>query len=469
MLHFLQKISISLLMLLAIISKCPAQKKVVFEQMRCFSTSGRVLQYLKSPEIRKSILQQLNTSLQKYQLIQLSDSSDLPVSFSSREEFTKNIPLVIKNSDTSLLHLWMDCMEIDPPLFFQSDTAYAEDTLIAKRSMSVIRFTYFIVNHNKRLVEENELAVSVLHLESPSFGIPYNLSAANQLPQSIVTTANGFTELMKQSVRLLFDPGNQSSLIEMKVPTAYFYNNFVAQQAYLSNRLIIPTTKKGAWIYEMTEGTQIIRNGEPILAKIKVGNKKIPGYPDKLFDSLRLNRNYQESDIIGLQNDCRDVAQNISYQLHLIGMVNEQTINNESSPIVPQMVHSLLQDADTIAVFSIKQRPSEPDAGFIRLDQIYNGIDSATRFTLDPVPSPFPITTQIEIKGWIQQQPFIIRIKGNKMEWREIILADKLAIQILGAEHPEKILLINQKLPVNMVNQLLFITYSPFLANPIQQ
>ena len=79
MLHFLQKTSFALLICLCISRPADAQKKVVLEMMRCYSTTGPSMKYLLDPNRQQVILQQLNTSLLKVHDFRLTDTAQIPI------------------------------------------------------------------------------------------------------------------------------------------------------------------------------------------------------------------------------------------------------------------------------------------------------------------------------------------------------------------------------------------------------
>ena len=70
MLHFLQKSCLGLLLLL-VTASCFAQKKVIFEKMRCYSMLGPTMQYLDNPQNQQVIARQLYQTLLKEQQLEL--------------------------------------------------------------------------------------------------------------------------------------------------------------------------------------------------------------------------------------------------------------------------------------------------------------------------------------------------------------------------------------------------------------
>ena len=460
MLHFLQKISIALLVCCCISRPADAQKKVVLEMMRCYSTSGPSMKYLLDSKRQQVILQQLYTSLLKEHDFRLTDTAQIPIALLTPADLKKNIPLSSFSSDTSLLHLYIDCKETDPFTFFTGDTTYLNDSLLARRSLNVIHLSYFLLNYKKQLIEENELVISLTHKETASIGIPFNRFYTDGTQQLLSTTATGFTETIKVGIQYLFNPNNSSSLIELKVPPVYFYNNFITPETYQSSKTILPGFQINTWQYQAPEGVQIIRNGEQVLQGVKIEGKKMPEFPGWLFDSISLLKDSRINNFICLQRESRNVLQDVTYQTRLVGSLVQSAPNMVGFLPINKKINCLLRDKDTLAVFSINPQPNRKDSSYLWLNQCYNGTEPSSIFTLDSGPNPFLLITKLEINGELLKQPFSIRMKGTGYIWKEIYLQGEQVMLIMGKDKPERILINNKSLSTNTIQQLLLIAHS---------
>ena len=459
MLHLLQKISIALLVCICISRPADAQKKVALEMMRCYSTTGPSMKYLLDPDRQQAILQQLHASLLKEYNFQLTDTVQIPIVLLTPEDLKKNTPIQSFSADTSLLHLYIDCQETNPFTFF-SGVTYLTDSLLALRSLNVIHLSYFLLNYKNELIDENELTISISHKEIASIGIPFNRFFTDGIPQSLSTTANGFTASIKAGIQYLFNPNNSSSLIELKVPPAYFYNNFITPETYQSSKIILPEFQNNTWQFEAPEGMQLIRNGEQGILGVKINGKKMPEFPGWLFDSLSQLKEYRGNNFICLQRESRNVLQDVTYQTRLVGSLYQSAVNTVGFLPANKKISCLLQDKDTLAVFSVNPIPNLNDSSYLWLNQCYNGREPSSLFTLDSPPNPFLMSTKLEINGELLKQPFSIRMKGTGYIWKEIYLQDEQVMAILGNDKPEKILIKNKSLSTTTIQQLLLIAYS---------
>lgn len=461
MLHILQKISLALLICFCISWSANAQKKVALEQMRCYSSAGPSMKYLLDGTRQRVILQQLYTTLLKEHHIQLTDTTQIPIALLTLADLKKNTPIKINKTDTSLLHLYIDCFETSAFNFFIKDSSYLNDAALARRSMYVIQLNYFLFNYKNELIESNELAISLTYKESPSIGIPFNRLYADGAQQEVLsTTASGFTESIKVGIQYLFNPNNLSSLIELKVPPVYFYNNFIPPEAYQSSQIIVPSFQNNSWQFQLPEGNQIIRNNDLGVIGVKVDDKKMPEFPGWLFDSLSKINGYRSNNFICLQRESRDVLQDVTYRSRLIGTLYQSEENMIGFFPIDKKVSCLLREKDTLAVFSISLTPNQKDSSYLWLHQSYNGNDLSSLFTIEPQQKAFLLTTKLEVTGELLKQPFSIRMKGPGYIWKEIYLQGEEVIQILGIDKPERIRIKNKSLSVATIQQLLLIAHS---------
>jgi hypothetical protein len=316
------------------------------------------------------------------------------------------------------------------------------------------------LNYKNELIDENELTISISHKEIASIGIPFNRFFTDGIPQSLSTTANGFTASIKAGIQYLFNPNNSSSLIELKVPPAYFYNNFITPETYQSSKIILPEFQNNTWQFEAPEGMQLIRNGEQGILGVKINGKKMPEFPGWLFDSLSQLKEYRGNNFICLQRESRNVLQDVTYQTRLVGSLYQSAVNTVGFLPANKKISCLLQDKDTLAVFSVNPIPNLNDSSYLWLNQCYNGREPSSLFTLDSPPNPFLMSTKLEINGELLKQPFSIRMKGTGYIWKEIYLQDEQVMAILGNDKPEKILIKNKSLSTTTIQQLLLIAYS---------
>jgi hypothetical protein len=157
----------------------------------------------------------------------------------------------------------------------------------------------------------------------------------------------------------------------------------------------------------------------------------------------------------------RDVLNDKTYDARFFSIANQATVMEGAFPLVQKRIHYLLQNSDTVAYFSVNNKPRLDETELIWLNRSYNGIDSATVFNLEPVFRSYPLPTEIELSGIILGQPFYIRIRGRFNYWKDIGLNHQMVMRVQGKSLPERIL-ITQPIPdTQTMNLLLLLAFSP--------
>jgi hypothetical protein len=150
----------------------------------------------------------------------------------------------------------------------------------------------------------------------------------------------------------------------------------------------------------------------------------------------------------------------------LIGSLFQSTAFSVGFLPVNKKVNYLLQNKDTLAVFSVNAQPVRTDSSYLWLNQCYNGIELSSVFSLDLQPNPFQLITKLEMNGELLKQPFRILMKGTGYIWKEIYLQGEQVMLIYGKDKPERILIKNKSLSTATIQQLLLIAHS--ITNSVQ-
>ena len=178
-----------------------AQQQVVLEEFRCYSAVGPMPGYLKDVALNQTLARQIQQILYQERGWQLTDSMRLPIFFPDINELKKEKSLVVKDRINPRLHLWIDLIEFVPAIFFGASEEYSNDTIIAKRSSSVIRISFYLLNNQNALVEKNELDLSLSQAESPAMGFLFNRLPDESPSNFVCTTARSFREAIAKSIQ----------------------------------------------------------------------------------------------------------------------------------------------------------------------------------------------------------------------------------------------------------------------------
>jgi len=110
------------------------QKKIILEQITCYSSVGPVMNYWQNELVRASFIKDLRQVLLTKANLSLSDSLKVPpITIAGSLQDAENSKKIFTNLDTSVLHLYLDIDEIDPVSFFTKVYKSSRDTALIKR------------------------------------------------------------------------------------------------------------------------------------------------------------------------------------------------------------------------------------------------------------------------------------------------------------------------------------------------
>ena len=431
-----------------------AQKKVIPENIRCWSIYGPVMTYWQNEEIRRNFAGQLNTFLLKYHHLPLADTTQLAIQVLSENSKSDRIPLPVKDNDTSNLHMYLDIFENTPFAFFSHIEKTAKDSLLMNRAKSVFQIQ-LILAKSDRVVFNNTLDIIISAGSTPGMGIVSN---------TVALTAKGFAELLKTGMNLLMNPENDLSQIEVTVSPAFVADNFIIAKTSQQPRVYVFTTKDIS-TYAYKNKSQMIRLGGALYEEIRIKGKNPDKLPDAIMEAIRKTDHFSVSDYVFLRQECRDVLQNKNYLLKLLVQIDPENRPANNSFLFSNFVsgnfHYLFNEKDTVAIFAIEKAVTDP-AKKIYINTISNGFDSASFVPIDTHQPVWPLVYDYVVKGKISKSNFSIKCCGYRNTIKEIYLDDKLICIAQGKFTPEKFVFFDASLSPELLNQLFMIGFNRF-------
>lgn len=460
----MRKIITCLLFLLAA-QTVPAQQKIVLENLRLYNLNEPILRYLQSPDIKQTIVTDLNQLLGKKMNGQLTNTSDLPVELLDFNFVVPVIKPVFADPDPNLLHLYLDFIEADPFFFFRYDKENEIDSLTQKRVKTVFILKAHIYSSDQKLIRTEMLNVLISAAETPGIGNLYNLGIRFT---DLTVTSKTFTELFKKSTSLLLDTANNLAAIEVKLQPAYLADNYLLPKTLNRTRIFV-STQKNISSYLLGKQSEMIRMGEPLYEEILLKGKKAQKYPDQITAAIKATQNFSKSDYVFLRQEGRDVLRDKNYLIKLCTQVDPTDIPENRNLLftrfLPGNFHYLLQEKDTVAQFSILKEVTEK-TNKIYPNIVTNGYDSTGFSTLPALGSrktEWEVVYRYVINGSLAGTPFRIKCSGFDNSLREFFLADQLVCIAQGKFNPEKFVLFDASLSPEKLNQLFLIGFNRFL------
>jgi hypothetical protein len=455
----MRKIILFLLLIVCVYSS-RAQKNIVLEKIRCFSATGPTMSFFTNNATRSAIAAQLSKTLLQFYQLPLSDSSNI-----SNIEYlnsTRNIaPVDIGAIDPSQssLHLYLDFFEIAPTTFFSYSDNKPEDSTLESRAISVFWIKGTLVRPDKTIAFSEQLNVVVSPSVTPGIGVVYKYRDFAGRSSQLVATPKGFIEMMKTATQILFNPGNQQDMVEMKISPAYFAENFITRKTLNLPRTYV-ATKQNISTYSYANKREMIRMGEPVYEEILLKGKKPQVYPADITAAIKSANHYASSDFVFLREECRDVVRDRNYLLKLTAQVDpDNMLPATFTNFLPGKFHYLFLEKDTLARFMILKQVAHANNKFFR-NRVSNGID--TTFYEFSTNQATGVVYDYVVTGSLGDQNFSINCLGFTNTLKEIYLGNKLVSIAQGRFSPEKFVVFDASLSPELLNQLFMIGFNRF-------
>ncbi len=441
-----------------------AQKKIVFEKIRCYNGNQPLMQYLQQLRVQQEIASHLNQVLGKYFQQSLTDTSGF---FTEWIDFNSIVPKLnpdFKNTDTSVGHLYIDLIENDPFYFFRKKEFQPADTTLPQKIKTVFGIKYFLVNAKRELINSETMYFLISNAETAGMGFLYHKGVQFT---DLGITEKTFTDFFKKGITLLFDPKNEMLVAEMKLQPAFLYDDYILPKTSGKPR-IYPQKNKEIVSYALDGKSELIRFGEPQYLEVRIKGKKTEKYPAELTAAIRATENFSNSDYVFLEQLGRDVLRDKNYLVHIVTQINPERIPYEPTLIftnfLPGNFHYLLQEKDTVARFSILKEVNEIINHFYP-QVIGNGIDSSLKYILQAgqEKNAWSLIYAYVINGSFNGLPFRIKCSGSNHDIREFFIRDKPVCIAQGKFYPEKFVLLDGTTEPEMLNRLFLIGFNRFL------
>jgi hypothetical protein len=164
----------------------------------------------------------------------------------------------------------------------------------------------------------------------------------------------------------------------------------------------------------------------------------------------------------------RDIKNNIDYTLESYIEFNSETVFNDNTPrlsiqFLPEVIHRIFQDKDSIGYFTVKDFVKEENK-FYYPDLVYNGYDSSHSANLGTFFAKQPITHSRVISGKSMNHDFVIQLNYEN-NITTILIDKQMVMAISGNKKPLQMVEKRNNLPT-IENLLLLIAYAEIFQQP---
>jgi hypothetical protein len=435
------------------------QQKIALEQIQVFSTINPTATYWKLPDNIQPLLDALDSGLfSKMGLIRDTAFATKEVDLIKQSQLGK---ININWSATRNLdyHAYVELYEMDPDFIYKNNLVDIPET---KRdsihSFWIIATSIF--NQKQEKVLQKTIILGLTPINSLGIGFINQASAS--------TPYNIYNAVIK-AISMLSPEANEMEFMDAKLPSAYTTDNYWMPYVHSQPRVLFDTSKNFI-SYSGVTGMHLLRIPTAILNKINLKDKS-PNYPYKnMVGLIKKNRiNYFNNEYYHVIQSLRDVKNNYDYTLEGYMEFNTEVpsgMNILALIFLPDSVHKIYNDKDSIGFFMVKDLVMEKDK-FNYGEIIYNGYDSTKQYALTEkaTKNKYPIVHLKSIEGKIYNTPFSIKISSNNT-LKTIFINQKMALIVAGKNKPTHMVVVDKEVSEKIKDFLLMMSFSEIFQTP---
>lgn len=422
-----------------------AQTTIYPGNFRCISLKGPLMNYWLDENTNSIFAKDLDSLLRikrNWELTNLETIKFLPINKNSQSNPILTYP-----------HLNIGLIEYGTYDYIKQFNLDFRDTGFAREVISVLRLQVQLEGKNQSIIFEKDLDVFVKKGLSNGIGIPIN---------NLDYTRKGFLETLKKSLAILFDSTTTNEAIELRVAGAFVGDNFILAKTSGLPRTQISTTK-GISKFKYNDQEQLIRWGDQLYKDVFLKGKNKTLLSEKLSKAFEASIDNEGTKPIFLIQEGRDIVGNKNYLLQLAATIGADLNTYATRPIVtiiPGNFQALLNEKDSIAVFEIQTYKSDSTKKLF-IHQVSNGFDTSSIGSIEASTKEISIVYDFLIKGKIYEQPFEIKIAGDRF-LREFYFNNELICIANGNKAPERLVMLNKSISPEILNALFIIGFNSF-------
>jgi len=432
---------------------------VVVEQIQAYSYLNPSASYWKIPANISPILESLDSSLFVTLKMQRDKGYLTTTNALTKLNQTGKIKIDWSNSLTIPYHAYIEIYEMDPEFAYKNDLVKLSES--EKDSIHSVWFiACSIFNLKKERVFQKTIMLGFTPIES--IGLGYTIKSSPTMPSLLYYT-------IAKAMNYLDAAGDEIDFINVKVPAAYATDNYWMPFVHNMPRVLFDTTKKFI-SFEDNAGLHALRIPPAVLKKINNKDKSETNPYKDLVELIRKTRPYfNRNEYYQVMQPLRDIQNNIDYTLEsYIEFNSEPVVGENSSPklaiqFLPEVIHRIFQDKDSIGNFSVKDFVKEENK-FYYPDIVYNGYDSSKTANLGTIFTKQSIMHTRVISGKSMNHDFVIQLNYEN-NITTILIDKQMVMAISGNKKPVQMVEKRTKLPA-LENLLLLIAYAEIFQQP---
>jgi hypothetical protein len=325
-----------------------------------------------------------------------------------------------------------------------------------------IQSTWFltctILDQNKKPVFQKTILIGMIPIANQGIGYPINVP---------ITTPKSLFKAIQSGISYFDKDGDELAYIEAKVPISYASDNFMMPLLHAKPRITVDTSKD---FIQFTENNSriVLRTPTANMQKIDTKDKTSNNPFFAILPEIKKRSNTLFKEYYQVVQPLRNVSENKDYTLEAYiefnPMVDPELRATPPIRFLPDSVHKIFADTNLIGRFKVLEQASSAGLMF-NSNQIYNGFDSSSLYTLNSNYPKGMISISKSVEGNIGKDGFKI-LFNNDIDVKIIYINDVAMMAAKGRNKPNFLIPIQQGYPSSMISLLLLIAYSEIFQSP---
>ena len=432
--------------------------QVAFEQVQMYSSIQPQGKYWHPSTTQvQAFASILDTAL--FYPLQLQRDPSYPTKIKILNKSNQIGKLVIdwSQSQTVAFHAYLEIYELQPEQTFSNSMV---NIVIPKKDS--IQSTWFltctILDETKKTVFQKTILIGMIPIANQGIGYPINIP---------ITTPKSLFKAIQSGISFFDKDGEELAYIEAKVPISYASDNFTMPLLQVKPRITVDTSKNFIQ-YVQNNARVVLRSPNATMQKIDTKDKTSNNPFFAILPEIKKRTNTLFKEYYQAIQPLRNVSENKDYTLEAYiefnPMVDPELRTTPPIRFLPDSFHKIYADTNLIGRFKVLEQTS--NAGlFFNSNQIYNGFDSSSLYTLNSNYPKGAITISKSVEGNIGKDTF--KILFNDDIDVKIMYFNNVAIMATkGRNKPNYIIPIQQGYTNSITSLLLLIAYSEIFQSP---
>ena len=432
--------------------------QVIFEQVQIYSSIQPDGKYWHPSTTQVKVFASiLDTALFNPLQLQRDSSYTTKIKILNKSNQIGKIVIDWSQSQSAAFHAYLEIYELQPEQTFNNSMV---NIIIPKKDS--IQSTWFltctILDANKSPVFQKTILMGMIPISNQGIGYPMNVP---------ITIPKSLFKAIQSGVSYFDKDGEELAYIEAKVPISYASDNFMMPLLHAKPRIIVDTTKD-FFQFMQNNVRFVLRTPNAMMQKIKTKDKTTNNPFVTVLPEIKKRTNNLFKEYYQAIQPLRNVSENKDYTLEAFiefnPMVDPELRATPPIRFLPDSIHKIFADTNLIGRFKVIEQPSNTGLTF-NSNQIYNGYDSSTIYSLNSNYPKGVISISKSVEGTIGKDAFKI-LFNNDIDIKIIYINNVATIAAKGRNKPNFLIPIAQVNQSSITSLLLLIAYSEIFQTP---